>query len=418
MVARISMPKRLLAALNYNENKLKKGLAECIGAGNYLLQGKDMNFFQKLAGLENRNSLNERALTKTLHISLNFDPAEKHTSQKLMAIANSYMQKIGFEQQPYLVYQHHDAGHPHIHIVTSAIKADGSRINTHNIGRNQSEKARRDIELSFNLIKAEKQTKLLKQKIPTVNLAVIDYGKSETKRSIENIVTVIFNEYRYTSLPEFNAALRQFNITADRGEEDSRLFKKQGLVYRLLDPTGNKIGVPVKASLIYSKPTLKNLAEKFLQNEALRKPRKQLLTQIIDRVIENKIPGIQAMVEALKNEKVFTLLRQNEDGRLYGITFVDNISKCVYNGSSLGKGYSAAALLLKTSSSVNIQKLYTSSLINQQHIQLNLPQKIHQPGHIHITDNTKFGFHINTPTPYNENIPFELRKRKKKKKRK
>ena len=38
------------------------------------------------------------------------------------------------------------------------------------------------------------------------------------------------------------------------------------------------------------------------------------------------------------------MLRQNAEGRLYGITFVDNQSKCVFNGSDLGKGYSAAAL--------------------------------------------------------------------------
>ncbi len=56
------------------------------------------------------------------------------------------MSKIGFGDQPYLVYQHFDARHPHIHIVTTNIKSDGSRIKTHNIGRNQSERARREIE--------------------------------------------------------------------------------------------------------------------------------------------------------------------------------------------------------------------------------------------------------------------------------
>ena len=50
------------------------------------------------------------------------------------------MNKIGFVEQPFLVYKHEDAGHPHIHIVSTTIKGDGSRINTHNIGRNQSEK--------------------------------------------------------------------------------------------------------------------------------------------------------------------------------------------------------------------------------------------------------------------------------------
>ncbi|MFX8106709.1 hypothetical protein ABTK92_20800, partial [Acinetobacter baumannii] len=38
---------------------------------------------------------------------------------------------------------------------------------------------------------------------------------------------------------------------------------------------------------------------------------------------------------------------QNAQGRLYGITFVDNQNKCVFNGSDLGKGYSVAAIQSK-----------------------------------------------------------------------
>ncbi len=127
--------------LNYNEKKVQKGKAECIAAYNYLLYHSKMNFFQKIAGFERLNTLNDRASAKTIHVSLNFDPSEKLGDEKLSEIAQIYMDKIGFGQQPYLVYKHSDAGHPHIHIVSSTIKQDGSRINTHNIGRNQSEKA-------------------------------------------------------------------------------------------------------------------------------------------------------------------------------------------------------------------------------------------------------------------------------------
>lgn len=84
-----------------------------------------MNFYQKLAGFHQRNNLNERASTKTLHVSLNFDPSEKLNPQKLLLIANEYMNRIGFAEQPFLVYKHVDAGHPHIHIVSTTIQADG-----------------------------------------------------------------------------------------------------------------------------------------------------------------------------------------------------------------------------------------------------------------------------------------------------
>lgn len=345
MVTKITTPHRISDALNYNEQKVKKGAAECIHAGNYLKEGWDMNYYQKLEGFENRNILNDRATTKTLHISLNFDPSEKHSKEKLIQIANLYMEKIGFGEQPYLVYQHNDAGHPHIHIVTTTIKEDGKRINTHNIGRNQSEKARKEIEQLFNLVKAESQTKKLKQSIPLVDIQKISYGKDETKRSISNVVNAVLSKYKFTSLPELNALLRQYNVIADRGKEDGRIHKHGGLIYRILDEKGNKIGVPVKASSISTKPTLKKLQEKFSKNEPIREPFKQSLKERIDAGLVNSPASMQELSAILATEQINVIVRRNEEGRIYGITFIDNKTYCVFNGSDLGKQYSAAGML-------------------------------------------------------------------------
>src|SRR5665647_3374907 len=152
MVAKITIPKSIEAALNYNEKKVQKGAAECLHAANYLTEVKNMNFHQKLNGFEMLNNLNSRATTKTIHISLNFDPSEKLSNDKLIEVANVYMEKIGFGQQPFLVYKRDDAPHPHDHIVRTTNKEDGRKINTHNSGRNQSEKARNEIEQQYGLI--------------------------------------------------------------------------------------------------------------------------------------------------------------------------------------------------------------------------------------------------------------------------
>ncbi|TAG31575.1 MAG: hypothetical protein EAZ35_02660 [Sphingobacteriia bacterium] len=53
---------------------------------------------------------------------------------------------------------------------------------------------------------------------------------------------------------------------------------------------------------------------------------------------------MRSLVAALQQKQIYAVLRQNAEGRLYGITFVDNQNKVVFNGSDLGKGYSAAAL--------------------------------------------------------------------------
>jgi hypothetical protein len=347
MVAKITIPKSIEAALNYNEKKVEKGAAECLHAANYLSEAKNMNFYQKLNGFEMLNNLNSRATTKTIHISLNFDPSEKLSNDKLIEVANVYMEKIGFGQQPFLVYKHEDAGHPHIHIVSTTIKADGSRINTHNIGRNQSEKARKEIEQQYDLVKAERQQQLMKPGIKPVDAQKALYGKSETKRSISNVVGAVFSQYKFTSLPEFNAALKQFNVIADRGKEEGRIYKNRGLVYRILDADGNKVGVPIKASSIGCKPILDNLEKKFTANEVAKETLKQRTKNAIDDCLQTSPGSMKNLVAALNQKNIYTVLRKNAEGRLYGITFVDNQNKVVFNGSDLGKGYSAAALQSK-----------------------------------------------------------------------
>ena len=183
MVAKITVPLTIQRALNYNEQKMREGKAECIHAHNFLQEAEQLNFYEKLKRFESLISLNKRAATNTVHISLNFGLNEKIEKDKLAEIASVYMDKIGFADQPYLVYQHHDAGHPHIHIVTTNIKKDGKRISLHNLGRNESTKARKEIEITYKLMKAEDQTKQQSEEIKPINVQRVTYGKSPTKRS-------------------------------------------------------------------------------------------------------------------------------------------------------------------------------------------------------------------------------------------
>ena len=420
MVAKITTPKSIEAALNYNEKKVQKGNAVCLNAANYLKDAKDMNFYQKLAGFERLNSLNERATTKTLHVSLNFDPSEKLAENKLLQIASDYMQKIGFGNQPYLVYKHEDAGHPHIHIVSTTIKADGSRINTHNIGRNQSEKARKEIEKQYRLVKAERQQQLRSPGIKPVDVQKVVYGKDETKRSISNVVGAVFSQYKFASLPEFNAALKQFNVVADRGKEEGRIYKNRGLVYRILDGNGNKVGVPVKASSIPCKPILGNLEKKFADNETAKETLKPFVKTKLDNCLSQSPSTMKELMENLKQKHIYTLLRQNAEGRLYGITFVDHQNKVVFNGSDFGKGYSAATLQsrLATGNEKSQTQDETTGGGSGGSIQKEMVQQKQQEKTIPLTTKTDSPLDVllSTKEQY-DNTPYSLLKKKRKKKK-
>ena len=346
MVAVIKTGHSLRHILNYNENKVSQGVAACIGEKNYPMDPAQMSFAIKLGRLENLSELNANVTRNSVHISLNFDPSERDMEkEKLNAIAKEYMDRIGFATQPCLIYEHYDAGHPHLHIVSVKVRPDGSRIDMQNIGKNQSEAARREIEKAYALVPAENSKKAAIDK-SFASAAKVIYGKVDSRRAVTNVLETILPDYRYASLHELNAVLRQYNIMADRGSENSRMHSKGGLVYRILDGKGNKVGVPLKASSIYSKPTLPYLEIRFQANEIAKGPFKSRIKNTVDQVfLKKEVPSLHAFCKALEKEGINVVLRQNEQGRLYGITYVDHRTKCVYNGSALGKAFSAKGIL-------------------------------------------------------------------------
>ncbi len=359
MVAVIHSSSSIRNSVNYNEQKVKQEVATCLAAVNYPKDAEDLDYNQKLSRLQNQAALNDNTKVNSVHISLNFDPSEKLSADRLREISDSYLQKIGFEGQPYLLYQHHDSGHPHVHIVTTNIKANGKRIELHNLGKIQSEKARKEIEQSFGLVKAEESKQRQAYQLKPVDAEQIQYGKRETKRAITNVLNSVLNTYKYTSLAELNAVLQQYNVAADRGNENSRIYKNNGLVYRILDANGNKVGVPVKASDFYNKPTLGYLETKFKLNETARPPQKARVKNAVDlALLKNPDHSIASLIRALEKIGIDTVLRQNSNGVLYGVTYVDHQTKCVFNGSDLGKPYSAKGIQERCSLGEKLQPIY------------------------------------------------------------
>ena len=348
MVARIRTGKSIVGALNYNENKVRTGSAQCIAANMFKfgLTVADLTYQMKIDRFRELVRSNIRSKTNVVHISLNFAANERIAKATLEKIADSYMEKIGFGAQPYLVYQHLDAAHPHLHVLTTSIRDNGKRIPLHNLGRIQSEKARKEVEEDFDLVKAEGQQYKPDLLSDLKRLQKASYGKDETRKAISQIVSNVTRQYKYTSIHELNAVLSQYNVMADRGKEGTTMFKKGGLVYSLLDEKGNRIGVPIKASRIYGKPTLKNLEKLFKLNEALRGPLKKRLQDKLDYTFSlDDNPKLNDFMMRLKDQGITTILRNSADGRVYGITFVDHENRVVFNGSDLGKQYGAKALL-------------------------------------------------------------------------
>lgn len=332
-------------SLKYNEEKVRQRKAECLTAGNFLKDLSRLSFEDKLHVFQKRMALNERVRTNQ-HITLNFDPSDILSNDQMTKIARLYMKEIGFERQPYLVYRHHDAGHPHCHIVTTHVRRDGSPIEMFNIGRNQSEKARQHIEAEFGLVTAEmkKQRRLEKQQIDGPKK--ITYGERSIAQSISGILDYVTKNYQCTSLKEFNAILRLYNVEAYRGKENSQLYQHRGLLYRVLDEHGKYIGVPLKASFFDSKPTLDNLEKEFALHLSQKLQFKQLVTTQIRWELLQNPQDLDEVTRKLAREQIRIVLQRDKEGKCREVTYIytDFQRKCVFSGDELGEHCTADAI--------------------------------------------------------------------------
>ncbi|SKC18709.1 relaxase/mobilization nuclease domain-containing protein [Dyadobacter psychrophilus] len=337
MVAIIKTSNSIRRSFYYNESKVKQGLAECIGAGHYPCSPGELSEKQRLNMLLRLAALNENVQRNSVHISLNFHPDDVLSKKQLCEIARHYMNSIGFEHQPFLIYQHKDAAHPHLHLVSVVVRADGSRIATHNNAKDLSELARMHLEQQYGLVAARLPTR--EQLIPAVSARRVIYGKAATKRSISQVLDVVVPNFKYSSLQELNAVLGQYNIVVEAQSRQGG----SGLLYRITDEHGRRLGVPINASDLDSKPTLINLSKRFEQNkEAKFRALARMRSTVQLAMLKTRSMNSPAFLSGeLKKDGINMVLKKSRQGLITEIFYVDFGSRCVFSQQDLAQKHSA-----------------------------------------------------------------------------
>ena len=343
MVARLNPVRSIAKPISYNEEKVAQGKAEFIHAGNFLQSKNNLSYEEKLDRFQRLNELNTRSKVKMLHITLNFSPKEKVFNGELADIADRYMQGLKMEDQPYLVYRHNDANHPHIHIISSLIRPDGSRINTHQMGVRLSEPTRKAIEREFGLIPAQRRQGT---DIPAPwEVQKIRHDSAEpVSEAMDRIVGTVIKHYHFTNLAEYNAILRSYNVTAETGSPGSKTQQYNGLYYVALDDHGNRISPPIMASRLPSRPTQSKLDKKYTQSWVQMEDYVRSIKSRLDTALYEEPASIRALVSQLQYNSI-EIVRPPANGRNHhDQIFVDHRTHTAITGKALGPNYSTAAI--------------------------------------------------------------------------
>lgn len=343
MVAKIGRGSSLYGALAYNYNKVSDGTARII-YGNRMPAGKDGRIAptirDSLFAFENYLLANRKTKKPIIHISLNPSPEDKLTDAQFAALARDYMEKLGYGDQPYTVFMHEDTGRRHIHIVTTCVREDGSRIDD-SYEHRRSMKASRELEEKYGLRKIDDK----REEVAEPLIAKVDYRNGDLKRQIANTLKSVFTTYRFQTFGEFSALLATCNIEAKqvRGEYEGKPYT--GVVYSALDKKGRTVGPPFKSSL-FGKRFGDDAITKRARHNA-KEFREGKWAPAIRNEVALAMHGCKGkrktLVNLLKGRGIDIILRENEQGRIYGVTFIDHNRREVFNGSRLGKEFSANA---------------------------------------------------------------------------
>ena len=335
MVAKISIGSSLYGALSYNGMKMNRDEGRVLGANKIILPAdghidiarmvENFNLFMPKMG---------RTKKPVLHISLNPHPDDKLTEQQYEILAREYLDKLGFGEQPFIIYKHMDIDRHHIHIVTVNVNEQGKRLNQDFLYRH-SKKITTELEEKYNLHKAQRE-----KITPDMPIRKVD-PSGDIKRQVANTVKMVGMRYRFQTIGEYNAVLSLYNIRCEQTDGRVNGSEYHGLVYFATDDEGKTIATPFKASCLgkfASRTAIDGRFERAKEKIDVA-PTKRKVAEVMAHSIDKA-----DFIAKLKVRNIDVVFRYTDEERIYGVTFIDHGTMTVLNGFRLGKEFSANAI--------------------------------------------------------------------------
>ena len=275
-------------AVLYNERKVAKGTARLIEIKNFRIL-EDIDSFGKPAPEELRSYLqtyserNGRIRQTQFHLAISCKGKEM-TEDELLDFAHAYLKEMGYGQegQPLLVYAHRDTENNHIHIVTSRVAPDGTKIN-------------------------DSQERIRSQR--AIDRILGQDARKKTEKDLEKA-----KGYCYTSMAQFKALLSSLGYES-YVKDDTLYIKRQGTVQMKVAVSGIEDSFPERR-----------------RNRQRQREIKALLLKY--RNVNTDVKGLQA---DLKKNFGIDLVFFGRKDKPYGYIIIDHNRKEVLHGGHVLK---------------------------------------------------------------------------------
>lgn len=335
MVVKISIGNSLYGSLTYNGEKINKEKGRLLDTNKIYNDGSGtVDIHRAYEDFMRWIPTSSRTERPMMHISLNPHPDDVLSDTDFTRLAHDYMQMMGFAEMPYMIYKHTDIDRHHVHIVALRVGTDGRCISDRN-NFYKNRKVCRELEQRYGLKVAARE-----KITPDMPIKKVD-PSGDIKRQVANTVKMVGMRYKFQTMGEYNAVLSLYNIRCEQTDGRVNGREYHGLVYFATDDEGKVIANPFKASRLgkfASRTAVEGRFERAKNKIDVSQTRNRV-ADVLDRATDK-----DDFTAKLKDCGIDVVFRYTDEGRIYGVTFIDHNTMTVLNGSRLGKQFSANAL--------------------------------------------------------------------------
>lgn len=305
-------------SLEYNERKVEAGKAEKV-------------FLSKINDPDNPMStfeIYERANIKTkltsFHVSFNPGPTDKITEEETIRLIKDWMEEMGYADQPYIIYKHHDIERAHFHLVSTRVKLDGHRINNRQ-EYNCSKEALRKLSQKYKFTITYPDPK------PTIrDKYTFDPEKGEVTAQLKAISKAVLG-YHCTTKAQLTTIFEDYNVQLKFQAGKNGTTQ---LVFRGYGPKGRPCTNKITGEQLGLRP-LDKIETKM--SYYARHPKKADKARIerLANIASGKGYNLKMIEDFFRKTGISMHYRITNKNEIKDLIFIDHTSRCAYKAEEL-----------------------------------------------------------------------------------
>ncbi len=156
--------------------------------------------------------LNTSVEKAVFHISLSLTKEEHLSDEKWKKLARDYLDGMDFGKNQYVVYQHQDTPHEHIHIIANRVRYDGSTVSTW-LDYSRNDDLVHALEKEYGLITTVSSKDILRKSQSNGELRqLLTTGEESIRQNLQDLIDQTTSEFPNQTMPDFIARLKEKGV--------------------------------------------------------------------------------------------------------------------------------------------------------------------------------------------------------------